>query len=401
MRLLPLTLIAALALFGCTSKAGNDKENTDQIGSALPETSNKPNQEKTYLYITTVDKLILREAPTTQSKALSKLSEGAFVYGKNEVSENREEIVLRDIPYNKPFYKVTALNNPEQNGWAYGGGLRCIYTGPIEGRPELGPISKLGKFIQSLNSRDLKSGGRLWQFVRQNFKDAEGSLADAVFIQTEGFLRRMDLEGEYYTETETINWTNADFGAIADDKFDMSKYPQTQKLGENGFRLEMAEGYVFPIIDWSKLNDFFGSKCTPPMKIYLDERTQEQIRQEYNDGAIIIPLNELADRAAFWEKFNTQNPDFPLSDETQDSERFSWEILLTGSDNTPAILYDQKKVSPEFRSMWEYTIKAYPGTQLAKRIQAMYDLCASENWKYTPAVEKHLIQVVGYTTIVQ
>ena len=393
-----LYLLVAVTLFAaCREKNANREENVNTPSSdALPPESGIQTNGDMYLYVTTVDKLLMREKPTRNSRALSKLAEGAFVWGENEVSENREEVVLRDIPYNTPFYKVQAMDNPDQKGWAYGGGLKCIYTGKAADRPELGSLSRLSKFIATLDSRKLDSGGRLWSFIRKNFNDARGSEADAAFIMVEHFFRRMDLEGEYYTQIETIDWTHEDYDAIVDDRFNMNKYPKTRLLAENGFRLEMAEGYVFPIFDWSLLNDFFGEKSTAPMKDYITQRLEEQLTQETSDGAIIIPLEDLAKRAIFWEKFNARNPGFPLFEETRDSERFSWEVLLSGTDNTPAFDFNSKEVTPEFRNMWEFVIKNYPGTNVAKRIKGVRDLCASEGWKYTPKVEKYLTELLGY-----
>ena len=386
-------------IFACSalvwmSACRNDNAAPDSRPPESPQANSGTNKPEILLYATCVDNLLLREQPNKQGKVIDKFREGDFVVGSGIVSENKEEVVLRDIPYNEPYIKVSSTLRQMQ-GWAYGGGLLCIYAGTKAGSPELSHLSQLSKFTTTLNTQKLENGKRVWKFVTDNFSQATGAEADAAFILTESFLRRMEIEGEYYTQIERLPWSSEEINAVAADSFDMKKYPATSLLAENGFRLETAEGMVYPVVDWPRLKAFFADKCSNSMRMFIDQRVEEQLHQEYDDGGIIIPLEQVADRAVFWEKFNKSNPYFPLQEETRSSEEFGRQLLVTGADNTPIFDYDTKAISPEFRKMWDYVLTKYPDTKTAGLVRQMSNLCASEGWKRTDKVEAFVAQVMG------
>ena len=203
----------------------------------------------------------------------------------------------------------------------------------------------------------------------------------------------MEREGSFYTMTEKVNWSDQDMNAIYEDKFDPDSKPVTKSLAANGFRIVTAEGTVFPIVDCRKFQAFFAPKTTPGMAAYINQRTSEQNNPMFSDGGVIIPLEEVADQAAFWEKFNAGNPWFPLREETKHSEEWLRLVLVNGSDNTPAFSYETDDIDGEFKNVWAYIQQKYPGTELGKTVKQMADLCAAENWKRTKKVEAYQQEV--------
>ena len=261
-----------------------------------------------YLYLVSVDKLNLRDQPNKNGKVVTQFAEGDFVEGPGEISANKEEVTLRGIPFNEPYFKVTTTTPEQHTGWAYSAGLVPVYAGSRSIAPDLGKLTQFSVFLKTLNVKKLDSGKKAWDYVSQNLGNAQGTLADAVYIMLEHFLFRMEAEGNFYELAEKIKWQDSDYDAIQEEKFDMQKYPLTQQMAENGFRLEVGEGMIFPVIDWAKFGTFFAGKMTPPMKNYLEQNIAEQRDQIWSDGGIIIPLEAVADRAAWWEKFNKANP---------------------------------------------------------------------------------------------
>lgn len=373
-----LVFASALTLFACNQTPTQPADHT----VAAPAAPVKP---EIILYATGVDKLNLREQPSKDGKIIAQIAEGRFLKGTGEVSTNKEEATLRNIPYNEPYIRVSA---GQQSGWAYGGALIPVYSGSLAGIPDTNQLQQLTGFIKTLNIKKLESGKQAWAFTEQAFGNTSGVTADAAVILLERFFRRLEVEGEFYTLTEKINWTPEDYQAISEDKFDMTKYPLTISLKENGFRLEEGEGMVFPVADWSKLQAFFGSKTTPAMRSFIDQNTVEQIEKPWDDGGIIIPLEKLADRAAYWENFNRENPYFPLSEETGESERWMRLVLMNGSDNTPTFDYETQAITADFKNVWAYILQKYPGTDLAKTTKEISDLCAADGWKRTKKVEE-------------
>ncbi|HPI08114.1 MAG TPA: SH3 domain-containing protein [Saprospiraceae bacterium] len=379
--------LAPLALVLLLSACGSDSQPANTAAAPAVSTEDPKIKPEVYLFATTVDKLNLREAPNKNGNVITQLAEGDFVESTGEVSVNKEEAQLRGITYLEPYFKVTSTTPEQHNGWAYGGALQRVYAGSRANSPDLGKLSQFTMFLKTLDAKKLESGKKAWDYVKSNLGSANGSLADATFILLDQYLFRMEREGEFYTLTEKIAWTDQDYMDIHDNKFDMNRYPATKPLAENGFRLATGEGMVFPVVDWNQLSAFFSGKVTGPMAVYIKEETTESNETMYNDGGIIVPLQEIADRAAAWEKFNKDNPYFARKEETVESERWMRLIMVNGSDNTPTFDYESQMIRDDFKNVWAYIAQKYPGTQLATVTKELSDLCAAEGWKRTKKVE--------------
>ncbi len=383
--LLPILLPVALLLSNCGSDASSQPTpGTDAI-PAPPPPSAKP---ETYLYVATVDNLLLRDQPTQKgSKVVAKFKEGDFVEGTGEVSANKEEATIRTIPMIEPYFKVISTTPEQFTGWAFGGALQRVYAGPRSASPDLGRLSQFSMFLKTLNIKKIESGKKAWDYVQTNLGTVSGTTADAVFILLENFLRRMQFEGTFYTMTEKIKWADEDYAAISEGKFEVNKYPATKMLADNGFDLATAEGTVFPVVDWTKLQAFFANKATPSMKAYINQNVVEQDNEGFEDGGIVIPLEEIADRAIFWEKFNQSHPYFLLIEETRESQHWMRMILTNGANNTPVFNFESESANEDFKKMWAYVLTKYPGTQVYKAVKEFSDLVAAEGGKSSKKVE--------------
>jgi hypothetical protein len=356
-----------------------------------PPPSPKP---EVYWYFLNVDKLNLRDQPNKQGAVIAQLAEGDFVSGNGEISANKEEVTLRNIPFNEPYFKVKTTANPPQEGWVFSAALVPVYAGATATSPDIGKLSAFSRFLTTLDPKKLENGKKAWDDVRQNFSNVQGVNADGVFILLERFLFHMETDGDYYTLTEKVPFSTEEYEAINADKFNMSKYPTTQKLAANGFRLATGEGMVFPVVDWVKLTDFFATKVTPAMKSYMEQTTKELLQPMMDDGGILLPLEEVADRAVWWEKFNQMHPFFVRREETQNHAKWLELMIVCGADNTPVFDYEDK-VLPEYQKVWAYIKEKYAGTNLEKSVRAMSDLIASEGGKCTKKVEQYREKLVN------
>lgn len=385
-KIFSLVAITTIVLFACKNdlKQAVTTPPTVETSLTTPPASPKP---EIYLYAVAVDKLNLRDQSNKNGKVITQFAEGDFVEATGEVSTNKEEVILREIPYNEPYFKVTSTTPEQHNGWAYSAALVPVYAGPRATSPDLGRLVQFSTFLKTLNFKKLDSGKKAWDYVNQNLSGAQGTMADAAFILLERFLFRMETEGEFYTMTEKIKWTDVEYSAIDEDKFDVNKYPATRQLSENGFRLEVGEGMVFPIVDWTKLSAAFATKVTPPMKNYLEETSKEQNDRMWDDGGIVIPLEEVADRAVWWEKFNRSNPYFVRSEESKNTQKGLIFMMICGADNTPVFQGEKLTLSEDFKKAWAYVQQKYVGTELGKSVKEMADLVAAEGNQKTPKVD--------------
>jgi hypothetical protein len=378
----------ALAILSAVSCQNEPKVSA----SAMPSAPASPKPE-VYIYTAVVDKLNLRDQPNKNGKVVAQFAEGDFAEGTGVLSKNKEEATLRGILYNEPYLQLTTTTPEQHQGWAYRPGLITVYAGPRSTSPDLGKLTQLNNHLKGLSVTKLDSGKKALDYVKQAFAGSKGTLADAVYILTLHFLTRMEREEAIYMLAENQRWADADYEAIYREKFDMNKYPVTRSFAENGFRLETGEGAVFPVVDLAKLSDFFATKVTPPMKLFMQQNISEQKEQLWSDGGIIIPLEQVADRAAWWEKFNNDNPYFVLSHESKLNENNMILTLISGANNTPVFDYESGAVVPEYRKVWDYVQQKYAGTRLAKRVRAFTDLCAAEGWKRSEKIEQYQIKL--------
>jgi hypothetical protein len=346
-----------------------------------------PNKPEYFLYAVRVGDLPLRKKAEQDATIVAHLTEGELMEGQGEYSPNKEELTLRGATYREPYVVVNRLKDEKQTGWAYSAGLTELYAGPRTNRPDPNAVEAFIRHLQGLDVRDITSGAKAWRYVEKHFEAVPAPLADAAFILLEEFLRRMEIEGELWKLTEgKLPFTEADAQAVYKGRFDYRKYPITDSLSTNGFRLAWGEGMFFPVVNWDRLRDFFGPRVSPAMQRYIIQRTEEYKHPIYDDGGIVVPLEAVAEMAVWWEKFNRRYPYFVRRGEAQESEAWLRLVLLNGVDNTPVFPAESEEVSQAYRSAWEYVLQRHPKTELARRIKEMADLCAAEGWKRTEKV---------------
>ncbi|MFN8301260.1 MAG: hypothetical protein U0U46_02115 [Saprospiraceae bacterium] len=390
MRVLFFAILAGITLFqACQSQtAQNDTKTSAVVAEETPPPpSPKP---ELYLYLVTTDNLLLRDQPTQKgSKSLGKFKMGDIVQGNGEVSDNKEEANIGGIPFTAPYVKVSSTSADEKTGWLFGRGIHPLYAGPRSTMPDLGRLAQLSTYLQSLDGSDFESGKKAWDYINTNFANAKGTLADGVYILFQQFMHRLELKNDYFYATlEKAKISDEDVNLIYEGKFDDNKFPVTRQLAASGFRLQVAEGSVFATADLRDFENFFAPNVTPPMKNYLHQTRVEQEKVTFDDGGIIIPLEELADRAAFWEKFNRDNPYFVLHEETAQSAQWMLAALMNGADNTPAFDYESGKPADDFKKVWEYAARQYGGYKVGKSAKQMLDLLAAEGNVQTKKVEE-------------
>ena len=389
-----LTTLCAVAigLAACNSEPKKTTGTTEAKPTELPAPPSATKPE-IYLYATVYDAMLLREQPDQKANIVEKLPFGEFLEGTGEQSANKVEANLGGVNWTEPFVKATHATPEQKSGWIFGGGVQAVYAGPRSTSPDLGKLTQFTMLLKSLNIKKLESGAKAWAFVKANFADAKGTTADAAFILLERYLRRVEAEGQLYKLTEAMadKFTPEQYDAVYNGTFDMSKTPQLKGIEAAGFLLTTSEGMVFPIADWRQFGAFFADKVTPAMKNYIAQSTAESMKPEQSDGGIIIPLEELADRAAFWEKFNADHPYFVQADIAREHENWGQLSLLAGANNTPAFDYgDVPTANEDFKKVWAYTVQKYPDTKLGKAVKAFADLVAAEGGKRTPKVEAAL-----------
>ena len=120
--------------FSC--KNTNSSESTQQTESnstnETTEVSEIPQKEKETTLYAWVDKLRIREQPTTKSEIVAEVKEGtSFIY-MNEKTDFKERINLRGTLYNEPWLKIKTKEG--KVGWVFGGAVK-FYEPVVDANP--------------------------------------------------------------------------------------------------------------------------------------------------------------------------------------------------------------------------------------------------------------------------
>ena len=124
-------------LFSC--KNTNSSESTQQTESISTEESNEDteiitNEKPETILYAWVDKLRIREQPTTKSEIVDEVKEGTSFTYLNEKTDYKERINLRGTLFNEPWLKIKTDDGKE--GWVYGGAVK-FYEPIIDANPSL------------------------------------------------------------------------------------------------------------------------------------------------------------------------------------------------------------------------------------------------------------------------
>ncbi len=122
-------------LFTCknTNSSESSQQTTTNSTDTTIEDTEKTQKEKTptTLYAW-VDKLRIREQPTTKSEIVDEVKEGtSFIY-LNEKTDYKDKINLRGTLYNEPWLKIKT--NDGKEGWVYGGAVK-FYEPVVDASP--------------------------------------------------------------------------------------------------------------------------------------------------------------------------------------------------------------------------------------------------------------------------
>lgn len=148
-----------------------------------------------------------------------------------------------------------------------------------------------------------------------------------------------------------------------------------------GYKLETAEGMVFPVVDYGALKKYNPS-LSEKMKQYIDLLALESDAKMASDGGLIIGWDELAKRTVAFEQFFKAYPGTPEADHAKKLYYSSYlSAYLYGLDNTPIFDFDTFKLTDEVKASYENTIKTYPGTTTAEAVQGFLDVLKKTKWQ--------------------
>ena len=329
-----------------------------------------PSQEKIQSYMVWVDNLRLRAEPDLKSAIMNHLPVGAVVEWSGIESKTKQEIELRGEVYNEPFYYVT--DHQGNKGWLYAGAIYRISNNQLDKLEK----EKIGLFSQFLNNDlnvGIDAGGKSLNYYFSHFGNQDSNLKTAATVILIKYLQSLEIE--LWDALESIEWPdNEDVGHYVNKDI-----PIFNRLRNSGFKICASEGMYFPEVDWDALVDEAGSNIDQSLSEFLQLKALDQQNVTESDGAIIVPIEFLGDRAIRWEQFNYNHPYFVMQDQsTREEDRYKL-LVLTGMDNTPAMDWEDK-VNNNFRDGWRIIVNQYPNTSFSNLLEQYMKVLENNNW---------------------
>ena len=245
-------------------------------------------------------------------------------------------------------------------------------------------------YVDQLDRGEITSIARAVEAYQSAFADATPGERDSGYVHFLNF--------QLEVETRLNNLVSRDPGRFASLAHSDSALHDTSaaeiagRLQEFGYALVFDEGQPLVINDPVYLRRHFYAAMSPVMKAYFDQFELERLQPFAADGALLMPLPDIAARLIFWEKFVDAHPGFILMEEASLTYSYYVLVLLIGMDNTPAFDYQNQTLRKNFRDVYQLVVSKYPGSSSAAIFQEYLKLLRSSGWKQTEQVDEFVRQ---------
>lgn len=151
---------------------------------------------------------------------------------------------------------------------------------------------------------------------------------------------------------------------------------RVERLYAGGHKLESAEGFIFPIVDYGKLRSVSGN-ASAEVQTYLELLARESDNRSNSDGGLLIDWKELAQRTLAAESYVVAFPESPERDEVELMFVTYLDRYLTGMENTPITDGEYFKLLPEVESEYARMSEDHGETATGRLTRDWLDVLAT------------------------
>ena len=253
-------------------------------------------------------------------------------------------------------------------------------TTPDRSRQNNTAPPSLENFADSLVRLDkysLESIGKVAGFY-ERLVPADSSLADSAAVLV---LRHVNM---------VTDSANQQLFRDTTDYFDLvynqnQNVPPTQKQFQqrllNNHLLLQGDGeggvYVVPDFDW--MNRILLPKTSASADQYFLLLAAEEKNPTLLDAGLAIEATELADRLIITESLLNKKLPAYFTDDVQRKHKFYTGTFLFGSDNSPALEYNEISLTEQFSKGYDYLMRKYPSSNAAQLIGDWQTIVKTKN----------------------
>lgn len=151
------------------------------------------------------------------------------------------------------------------------------------------------------------------------------------------------------------------------------------KTIDNGYSIDQAEGYVYPIIDYS-LYEVFSSYINEDADTYFNIMATEARSPFAKDAALIISWDEVIYRALATEAYLDLYGSSTKANLIRELHNRYLRVALHGLDNTPLFEYETKVMNDEAKAVYETLVDNYPDSKFISTLKGFMDIVIKNDY---------------------
>lgn len=228
----------------------------------------------------------------------------------------------------------------------------------INGQINLAKEKKVMTGFETLLDKEDVTPAELIQYINENIGDVSKESAATLvrgleviqkvnLAQWEKKFENTKLQQELGRIYQENGWNLGDLSGISDEKLKAI----VNEAINNGYKVETAEGFFFPIIDYT-LYDEYHQAVTPDLEAYFAIMAVESDQTPVKDAALMISWEEILNRALrqeeFIKEYGTSTQIKPMKELLKRYATFA----LFGANNTPLFSYDNKEMNSKAKEAY-------------------------------------------------
>jgi hypothetical protein len=157
---------------------------------------------------------------------------------------------------------------------------------------------------------------------------------------------------------------------------------------DKGYRVDTAEGFFYPIIDYS-FTEKYSQFVTPDIKEYIGIMSRESSAAPAKDAALVISWDEAFDRIHRQESFIEKYPDSARAADIKALYNRYVTFAILGLNNTPAFDYETKKLNPNIQANYFKCLASSTNSAFNKDISEYSKILKKNDYKLTDEVDAY------------
>ncbi|WP_223068846.1 hypothetical protein [Paenibacillus caui] len=246
----------------------------------------------------------------------------------------------------------------------------------------------------------LKKSGQLPKavvYLQQNISKAKAYEASLMTLHLENAQKKQLLSMQNRLGTPSVQsqiaklYKRGDtFAALGARTRNSSLRQLLSEAEASGYKLETAEGFFFPILDYEKYASF-RPYVTADIRSYIDIMAEESKQAPAKDGALVIGYQQIVTRALAQESFILKYPNSNRISQVKGLFKNYNLYTFYGLNNTPLFDYVTKQMQPNAKKGYMAVLSRskVEASPYLTQLSAFMSVANDNDYKLTDEVEQY------------